>query len=64
MRELKKEDIGQIEVYMNYIDKNIKKGIHNDTIGIILVKRNNELIMEYSSDERIKVREYLLINSF
>ena len=64
VRELKKEDIGQIEVYMNYIDKNIKKGIHNDTIGIILVKRNNELIMEYSSDERIKVREYLLINSF
>ena len=60
VRELKKEDIGQIEVYMNYIDKNIKKGIHNDTIGIILVKRNNELIMEYSSDERVKVREYIL----
>ena len=60
--ELKKEHVGQIEVYMNYIDKNIKKEIHNETIGIILVKRNNELIVEYSSDDRIEVREYLLVN--
>jgi predicted nuclease of restriction endonuclease-like (RecB) superfamily len=30
--ELKKEHIGQIETYMNYIDKNIKNNSHNNTI--------------------------------
>ena len=57
--ELKKEHIGQIEVYMNYIDKNIKKSTHDKTIGIILVRRNNKYILEYSSDTRIKVGEYV-----
>ena len=51
--ELKKEHIGQIEVYMNYIDKNIKTIEENKTIGIILCKEGNELIMEYCSDNRI-----------
>ncbi|MBR1749070.1 MAG: DUF1016 family protein [Bacilli bacterium] len=59
--ELKKEHIGQIQIYMNYIDKNIKKGIHDKTIGIILVRKNNKYVMEYCSDERIKTREYVLI---
>ena len=59
--KLRKEHIGQIEVYMNYVDKNIKKEHHNKTIGLILVKKGNEFILEYSSDERIKVREYLII---
>ena len=59
--ELKKEHIGQIEVYMNYIDKNVKKRNHDKTIGIILVRRNNKYIMEYCSDTRIKTREYITI---
>ena len=40
--ELKKEHIGQIEVYMNYIDKNVKKSTHDKTIGIILVRKNKQ----------------------
>ena len=60
--ELRKEYIGQIQMYMNYIDKNIKK-IHQDkTIGIIICKRNNQFIMEYCSDERIYQTTYELIN--
>ena len=51
--ELKKEHIGQIETYMNYIDKNIKTINQDKTIGIIIVKKDNEFIMEYCSDERI-----------
>ena len=46
--ELKKEHIGQIKKYMNYIDKNIK-----NIIGIIIVKKENNFIMEYCSNERI-----------
>ena len=59
--ELKKEHIGQIEVYMNYIDKNLKTITQDKTIGIILCKKDNKFIMEYCSDERIKVRRYQLL---
>ena len=58
--ELKKEHIGQIEVYMNYIDKNIKSINHDKTIGIIISKRDNHYYIEYSSDKRILTREYIL----
>ena len=59
--ELKKEYIGQISTYMNYIDKNIK-GINQDkTIGIIICKKGNEFVMEYCSDERIYNTMYNLV---
>ena len=59
--ELKKEHVGQIEVYMNYIDKTIKNINQDKTIGIIIVRRNNKFIMEYCSDKRILSKEYLLV---
>ena len=59
--ELKKEYIGQIEVYMNYIDKNLKKINQDKTIGIIICKKNNKFIIEYCSDKRIIAKEYELI---
>ena len=58
--ELRKEHIGQIEVYMNYIDKNIKRIGMSNTIGLIISKYKNEYIIEYSSDSRIKVTTYLI----
>ncbi len=59
--ELKKEHIGQIQVYMNYIDKFIKTIEEDKTIGIIICKKDNRFIMEYCSDERINSREYELV---
>ena len=56
--ELKKEHIGQIEVYMNYVDKVIKKPYHDKTIGIIICARNNKYVIEYCSDEKIFAREF------
>ena len=58
---LKKEYIGQIEVYMNYIDKNLKKPNQEKTIGIIVCRENNEYIIEYCSDKRIIARNYELV---
>ena len=58
--ELRKEHIGQIEIYMNYIDKNIKRIGMSNTIGLIISKYKNEYIIEYSSDSRIKVTTYLI----
>ena len=59
--ELKKEHIGQIQTYMNYIDKNIKTIEEDKTIGIIIVKKNDKFIMEYCSNEKIISKEYELI---
>ncbi len=59
--ELRKEYIGQLEVYMNYIDNNLKTINQNKTIGIIVSKKNNKYIMEYSSDPRILSKEYILV---
>ena len=36
--ELKKEYVGQIQTYMNYVDVNLKKEFHNKTTGILLVR--------------------------
>ncbi len=58
--ELKKDHIGQIQVYMNYIDKHIKNVYHDKTIGIIICKKGNNFILEYSSDERIYETVYKL----
>ena len=57
---LKKEHIGQIQVYMNYIDKNVKELTDNKTIGIIICSKNNQFIIEYCSDEKIVAREFKL----
>ena len=59
--ELKKEHVGQIQVYMNYIDNNLKKIGQDKTIGIIICKKDNNYIIEYCSDDRIIAREYALV---
>lgn len=59
--ELKKEHIGQIQVYMNYIDINLKKINQNKTIGIIICKKGDKYIIQYSSDKRIISREYEVV---
>ena len=59
--ELRKEYMGQISTYMNYVDKNIKSINYNKTIGIIIVKKDNEFIMEYCSYKRIFRTTYKII---
>jgi len=59
--ELKKEHIGQIQLYMNYVDKNLKEINQNKTIGIIIVKKDNQFVMEYCSDSRIFNTIYSLV---
>ena len=59
--ELKKEHIGQIQVYMNYIDSNLRKVNQDKTIGIIICRKDNKYIIEYCSDKRIITKEYKLV---
>ena len=57
----KKDHLGQIMVYMNYIDKHIKNCNQNKTIGIIVCRKDNKYLIEYSSDKRIRITTYELI---
>ena len=59
--ELNSNHTGQIQKYMNYIDKNIKNIDDNKTVGIIICKKENKYVIEYCSDNRIIAREYELI---
>ncbi len=59
--EVKKEHIGQVEVYINYMDKHIKGITNNKTIGIIVARRDNHYYIEYSSDKRIYTRDYEIV---
>ena len=59
--EFKVEYISQVQKYMNYIDKNTKEVSNNNTIGILICKRENKFVIEYCSDDRIAVREYELV---
>lgn len=59
--KLKKEHTGQIQTYMNYIDRNVKEVNDNKTVGIIICKKNNEYVIDYCSDNRVIAREYELV---
>lgn len=61
IRKLKPIDIGQIKYYMNYIDSNIKKNYMNKSVGIILCKEDNEIVVKYVTDERVLFSTYQLM---
>lgn len=63
--ELKKtqvtaKDIGQTLNYMKVIDKTLKEPSHKKTMGIIISRKNNKLILEYVSDLDIFITTYKL----
>ena len=51
-------DIGQIEFYINYYNDEIKKDYHNDTIGIIICKKNDKEVMKYNKNDNVLVTSY------
>jgi len=58
IKDLKKEDIGQLQFYMNYIDLEIKKPHHSPTIGILICKKNDKNIEKYLNLNNIKITTY------
>ena len=59
--KLNSNHTGQIQNYMNYIDKEVKNIDDNKTVGIIICKKNNQYVIQYCSDDRIISREYELV---
>ncbi len=61
INEIKKEHIGQVETYMNFIDKNLRTINQSPTIGIIVCKKKNGYLFKYVTNENIYEREYKLV---
>ena len=49
--ELKHQDIGQMQMYVNYYDREIRLKDENKTIGIVLCQNKSEAVVEYTLPE-------------
>lgn len=49
--ELKHQDIGQMQMYVNYYDRKIRLKDENKTIGIVLCQNKSESVVEYTLPE-------------
>jgi predicted nuclease of restriction endonuclease-like (RecB) superfamily len=56
------QDLGQMQMYVNYFDRFVKTGEENSTVGILLCKRKNKALVEITlpKDANIHAREYQL----
>lgn len=62
--ELKHQDIGQMQMYVNYYDRQIKLEDENKTIGIILCQNKSEAVVEFTLPEnntQIFASKYLTV---
>lgn len=60
--KLTHQDLGQMQMYINYYDRHVKLPRENSTIGILLCKRKKDAIVELTlpKDANIHAREYQL----
>ena len=58
IRESKPQDIGQLEFYVHLVDKHLKKTNHNKTIGLLIVKKKDKYILEYTTNKDIFITTY------
>jgi predicted nuclease of restriction endonuclease-like (RecB) superfamily len=60
--KLAHQDLGQMQMYVNYYDRFVREEEENPTIGILLCKRNNQAMLEITlpKDANIRAREYQL----
>ena len=61
--KLTHQDVGQMEMYVNYFDQEEKRNDENPTIGLILCPENDEGIIKYVLSQRSQVfsKEYRLL---
>lgn len=61
--KLTHQDIGQMQMYVNYYDRKVKMPYEKDKIGIILGKQDNKAVVEFTlplGNEQIFAKEYKL----
>ncbi|MCB0098947.1 MAG: DUF1016 family protein [Caldilineaceae bacterium] len=60
--KLTHQDLGQMQMYVNYFDRHVKLGEENPTVGIILCKQKNDAMVEITlpQDTNIFAAQYQL----
>jgi len=60
--KLTHQDLGQMQMYVNYFDRHVRLDTENATVGIVLCKRKNEALVEITLPKgaNIHAREYQL----
>lgn len=60
--KLTHQDLGQMQMYVNYFDRHVKTENENQTIGIILCRKNREMMVEITLPKgaNIHAKEYRL----
>lgn len=60
--KLTHQDLGQMQMYVNYFDRHVKTADENASIGIVLCKKKHEALVEITlpKDANIHAREYQL----
>ena len=59
--KLTHQDIGQMQMYVNYYDRKVKSPEENKTIGIILCRQDNKTVVEFTlpeSNNQIFAKEF------
>ncbi|GAB3719661.1 PDDEXK nuclease domain-containing protein [Flavobacterium koreense] len=62
--ELKHQDLGQMQMYVNYYDREMRLEGENKTIGIVLCQNKSDLVVEYTlpdNNEQIFASKYKTI---
>lgn len=59
--ELKHQDLGQMQMYVNYYDREVKLEDENKTIGIVLCQNKSEAVVEYTLPEN---NEYIFASRY
>lgn len=59
--ELKHQDLGQMQMYVNYYDREVKLKDENKTIGIVLCQNKSEAVVEYTLPEN---NEYIFASRY
>jgi hypothetical protein len=62
--DLKHQDLGQMQMYVNYYDRSVKLPDENKTVGIVLCRDKSETLVEYTlpeDNEQIFASRYLTI---
>ena len=60
--KLTHQDLGQMQMYVNYFDRHVKTDAEEATVGIVLCKKKHEALVEITlpKDANIHAREYQL----
>ncbi|QBN18229.1 PDDEXK nuclease domain-containing protein [Flavobacterium nackdongense] len=62
--ELKHQDLGQMQMYVNYYDREMRLEDENKTIGIVLCQNKSDLVVEYTlpeNNEQIFASKYKMV---